>query len=116
MEPVFVNTTPLGTGLVMGVLMTSTVGGQGNDGPIISAALHTRPGDLSTAGVTRSPGKVGARLLGCIWEVGTMWQQQQFQMQSAVSCDSVQSSMSPRPFRIKSPVQTVTTLSTSAGI
>ena len=38
-----------------------------------------------------------------------MWQQQQFQMQCAVSCDSVQSSMSPRPFRIKSPVQTVTT-------
>ena len=30
-----------------------------------------------------------------------MWQQQQFQMQGAVSCDSVQSSMSPRPFRIK---------------
>ena len=40
-----------------------------------------------------------------------MWQQQQFQMQCAVSCDSVQSSMSPRPFRIKSPVQTVTTVS-----
>ena len=52
-----------------------------------------------------------ARLLGCSaedWDVGTMWQQQQFQMQGAVSCDSVQGSMSPRPFRIKRrTVQTV---------